>query len=89
MGCFFFSSLMADVQTPYQYAWWSLDALADVIYAIDAVVKFRTEVYLNGMYHKGDLQAYFTVTLFYAFTAFIDNFWHEHHADGCWMFISY
>ena len=51
--------LMADVQTPYQYAWWSLDALADVIYAIDAVVKFRTEVFMNGMYHKGDSQIYF------------------------------
>lgn len=45
------AAFKSEVHTPYQYVWWSLDAVCDLIYAVDAVIKFRTEIFVNGMYH--------------------------------------
>lgn len=42
--------LLSDLQTPYQTAWFILDAFCDLIYIADIIIKFRTRVVKHGIY---------------------------------------
>ena len=52
MRCFFQSSVFvfSDIQTPLQGLWFSIDALCDICFIIDILVKFRTRFLKHGVY---------------------------------------
>ncbi|XP_076814198.1 uncharacterized protein LOC143460531 isoform X1 [Clavelina lepadiformis] len=46
------AGFIADIQIPWQGVWFTFDALCDLIYIIDIVIKFRTRYMQGGIYVK-------------------------------------